>query len=97
MLCLKAATAYTLVELLATVHSLWLPTLPHEVHLHVCPIWYCGKSKGEYPQSTSILVQGHYTGTLWPHPPDTVTQQHHLVSTQLVLSEPFMPAYSQQV
>ena len=56
-----------------------------------------GKAKGNTLRAQSILVQGHaYTGNPWPHPPDTVTQQHHLVSTQLVLSESFMSAYSQQ-
>ena len=37
-----------------------------------------------------MLIQA----TPGPTHPDTVTQQHHLVSTQLVLSESFMPAYS---
>ncbi len=48
-----------------------------------------GKAKGKTLRAQSILVQGHaYTSTPWPHPPDTVTQQHHLVSTQLVCQSP---------
>ena len=54
-----------------------------------------GKAKGNTLRAQSILVQGHaYTGNPWPHPPDTVTQQHHPVRIQLVLSESFMSAYS---
>ena len=54
-----------------------------------------GKAKGNTLRAQSILCKVMLTqATPGPTHPDTVTQQHHLVSTQLVLSESFMSAYS---